>query len=109
MHATEFRTIDESTFESEIAQHGGLVLLDFWAEGCVPCKQLTRLLTELAPSLPDSVRIATIEAGPNPGLVQRFNICAVPTLVFLKDGVVVETRTGVDRRQVIKKLVDTYA
>lgn len=109
MASTTFPAIDEITFEREIGLSRGLVLLDFWNQGCVPCKQLSRVLAELAPSLPESVRIATVDAAENPALAQRFNVRSVPTLVFLKDGAVVDTRTGVDRKQVIKKIVETHA
>ena len=108
MNQPAFPAIDEASFEAEIAARKGLVLLDFWSQGCVPCKQLSRVLTELASSLPATVTIATIDAAGNPGLAQRFNVRSVPTLVFLKDGAVVETRTGVDRKQVLRKIVETH-
>jgi len=109
MSQSDFATVDETNFKAEVLDRGGLVLLDFWSNGCVPCKQLTRVLTELAPSLPDDVRIATVEVSANSDLAARFNVRSVPTLVFIKDGAAVETRTGVDRRQVLKKLVDAHA
>jgi thioredoxin 1 len=43
------------------------------------------------------------------GLVERFGVRAVPTVLFIKDGTVVETRTGVDRRQVLKKIIEAHA
>ena len=104
-----FLQLDDASFEAEVGQHPGLVVLDFWNQGCVPCKQLSRVLTELAPSLPEGVRVATVEASENPALASRFNVRSVPTLVFVKDGEVVEMRTGVDRKQVIKKIVETHA
>ncbi len=109
MTGTDFPSIDEANFESQVAARQGLTLLDFWNQGCVPCKQLSRVLTELAPTLPQGVVIATVDAAANPGLAQRFAVRSVPTLVFLKDGAVVDTRTGVDRKQVLKKIVETHA
>ena len=109
MNQADLPAVDEANFAAEVAAKSSLVVLDFWAAGCAPCKQLGRLLAELAPSLPPSVHIATVNVEDNPGLVHRFNVNAVPTLVFLKNGVVVETRTGIDRRQVIKKIVETHA
>ena len=108
MSGGAFPAIDESNFETEVTARKGLVLLDFWNEGCVPCRQLSRVLTELSPSLPAGVRIATINAAENPALVRRFDVRSVPTLVFLRDGTVVDTRTGVDRKQVIRKIVDAH-
>lgn len=101
--------VDEAGFDAAVMAPGGLVLLDFWAEGCVPCRQLARVLGELAPSLPGGARILTVDVRANPGLVSRFAVGSVPTLLVLKDGAVVERRTGVDRRQVLKKIVETHA
>ena len=53
--------------------------------------------------------LVQLDAAANPGLAQRFGVRSVPTLVFLKDGGVVDTRTGVDRKQVLKKIVETHA
>lgn len=108
MNDKAFPAIDESNFEAEIAARKGLVLLDFWNQGCVPCRQLTRVLTELAENLPEGVTIATVDAAENPGLAHRFNVRSVPTLVFLKDSAVVDTRTGVDRKQVIRKIIEAH-
>ncbi len=108
MSKAGFTTLGETTFDAEVGPGSGLTVLDFWAEGCVPCRQLSRVLVELAPSLPDNVRIATVNVQDNPALVARFNIATVPTLLFLKDGTEVDRRTGVDRRQVIKKIVETH-
>ena len=57
----------------------------------------------------DRVRIGTVKAEENIGLLDRYGIRSTPTLLFIKNGEVIETRTGVDRRQVLKKLVVSYA
>jgi thioredoxin 1 len=86
-----------------------LAVVDFWSENCVPCKQLTRVLSQLVTEIPPSVRIGTVKVNDNPNLAERFGVRAAPTLLFFKDGALVETRTGVDRRQVLKKLVEMHA
>ncbi len=75
----------------------------------MPCIQLTKVLKQLAPELPEGVRIGTVKAEENIGLLDRYGIRSTPTLLFIKNGEVIETRTGVDRRQVLKKLVASYA
>jgi len=102
-------TFDSASFEAEVLGREGLVLVDFWSQGCVPCKQLSRVLVQLAGDVPQCVRIGTVDAGAHPDLAARYGVRSVPTLLFFKDGAVVETRTGVDRRQVLKKLVETHA
>jgi thioredoxin 1 len=105
----EFAAWNEQNFDAEVLERPGLTMVDFWSEGCVPCKQLTRVLKELANDIPPQVRIGTVKVNDNPGLTDRFGVQGTPTLLFFKDGALVETRTGVDRRQVLRKLVETHA
>lgn len=100
---------NEQNFDHDVLQHAGLTIVDFWAERCVPCRQLAKVLTQLAPEVPDGVQIGTVKAEENMALLDRYGIRSTPTLLFIKNGDLVETRTGVDRRQVLKKLVETHA
>ena len=105
----DFIAWNEETFDVEVLRQPGLTVVDFWSEGCVPCKQLTRVLVQLSDEIPRSVRIGTVKVNDNMKLSERFGVRGTPTLLFFKDGAVVETRTGVDRRQVLKKLVEMHA
>src|SRR5262245_42269482 len=109
MTESQLAVFDSSNFEQDVLARRGLTLVDFWAEGCVPCRQLSRQLQQLMGEIPPEVRVGTVNARENPDLIKRYGVHSVPTLLFVKDGLVVETRTGVDRRQVLKKLVETYA
>lgn len=109
MNGSKVIAFDEKNFDAEVLAQDSLVLVDFWSEGCVPCKQLHRVLGQLAGEISPNVRIGMVDMGCNPSLVERFGVRAAPTLLFFKAGAVVETRTGVDRRQVLKKLVETHA
>lgn len=109
MAESDFAVWNEQNFDAEVLGQSGLAVVDFWSENCVPCKQLTRVLSQLAAEIPQSVRIGTVKVNDNPGLTARFGVQAAPTLLFFKDGVLVDTRTGVDRRQVLKKLVEMHA
>ena len=109
MSDAEFAAWHEGNFDAEVLQHRGLAVVDFWSEGCLPCKQLTRVLAQLSGEIPASVRIGTVKINDNMRLAERFNVRGAPTLLFFKDGTLVETRTGVDRRQVLKKLVEMHA
>ncbi len=109
MDENNFAVWTERNFEAEVLRQPGLAVVDFWSEGCVPCKQLTRVLTQLTTEIPQSVRIGTVKVNDNPELAERFGVRGTPTLLLFKDGALVHTRTGVDRRQVLKKLVETHA
>jgi len=100
---------NEANFEAAVLQRSGLTVVDFWSETCVPCRQLAKVLHQLADEVPAGVQIGTVKAEDNVGLLQRYGVRATPTLLFFKDGQVVEARTGVDRRQVLKKAVEAHA
>jgi thioredoxin 1 len=103
-----FAVWNEQNFDAEVRRQPGLALVEFWTENCVPCRQLTRVLSQLSAEIPAAVRIGTVKVNDNPDLAARFGVQASPTLLFFKDGALVDTRTGVDRRQVLKKLVETH-
>ena len=88
MSDSDFAVFDESNFDAEVLARHGVVLVDFWADGCVPCKQLSRQLAELADDIPPGVRIGTVNTGSNPFLADRFGVRTVPTLMFFKDGTI---------------------
>ncbi len=100
---------NEQNFDSEVLQRAGLTVVDFWSQSCVSCRQLAKVLNQLAPEVPDTVKIGTVKAEDNIALLDRYGVRSTPTLLFFKDGDVVETRTGVDRRQVLKKVVEELA
>ena len=89
-----FKKFSQHNFERDVINQKGLTVIDFWSESCVPCRQLAKILKQLVEEVPDDVTIGSVKAEDN---------------IELLDGELVETRTGVDRRQVIKKLVETYA
>jgi thioredoxin 1 len=105
----DFSILTADNFETEVLARPGLTVVDVWSPSCVPCRQLSRLLGQLATELPESVRIGTVNADENAALVTRYDVRSVPTLLFFKNGAIVETRTGVDRRQVLKKAIEAHA
>ena len=109
MSDTNLFVFDTNNFDQEVLGQKGLVLVDFWSDGCVPCKQLGRILEQLRTEVAPDVRIGTVKVNDNVALSQRYDVRGAPTLLFFKNGAVVETRTGVDRRQVLKKLVEEHA
>lgn len=81
----EIYIIDEEAFEEFIAEPG-IVVLDFAAEWCGPCKIMLPTLVELAVRYPKHVRVGRIDIDQDPALAERYEVRSIPTLVFLKDG-----------------------
>lgn len=100
---------DTANFDRDVLAHDGLVVVDFWSAGCVPCKQLTRVLQQLRTEIGPEVKIGSVKVDDNGALSERYGVRTSPTLLFFKHGAVVASRTGVDRRQVLKKLIEEHA
>jgi thioredoxin 1 len=78
--------VTESTWDAEVGNYKGAVVVDFWAPWCGPCKMLTPRLEELAGELAGNVKFCKVDIDENGDLSQRFNVTSIPCLVFLKDG-----------------------
>ena len=86
--------VTDETFKAEVLGSDKPVLLDFWAEWCGPCKQMTPALEELATELDGQVVIAKMNIEDSPETPMDFHVRGVPTLMVFKGGEVVATRSG---------------
>jgi len=87
--------IDMENFETEIMSYNGTVMVDFWAEWCGPCKALSPTIDEIALALPDGMKVCKINVDENQTLAQQFRVMSIPTVVFFKNGEVVNRFVGV--------------
>ena len=76
----------DGSFEADVLQNDKAVLLDFWAEWCGPCKQISPALEEIATELNGKVKIAKINIDENPSTPGKYAVRAIPTLILFKDG-----------------------
>ena len=99
-------TLTESNFEIEVTKSSQLVLVDFWAEWCGPCKMISPILDEIAKEKVGALKVAKVNVDDNQSLSARFNIRAIPSLLLFKDGQVRDQITGVTSK---KNLLDKIA
>jgi thioredoxin 1 len=86
--------ISDNDFEQEVLKAQGPVLVDFWAEWCGPCKQLSPVLDELATEMGDKLTVAKVNIEESPEAPQKYGVRGIPTLILFKDGQAVATKVG---------------
>lgn len=100
--------ITDDNFDEQVIKKKGLVLVDFWAEWCGPCRMVAPILDELAEEYEGQVTIAKLNVDENRQSSTRFNIRSIPTLLFFKDGAQVEQIIGASSKSAIKAKVQQH-
>ena len=100
--------VTDKTFEEETSQ--GLVLIDFWATWCGPCRMQAPILEQLESEFDeDELKIVKMDVDENPETARSFGIMSIPTLMFKKDGQVVKQVAGVHTKDQLKAIVEELA
>ena len=93
-------TITKENFEAEVKNSETIVLLDFWAEWCGPCRMLAPTIDEIAEER-DDIKVGKVNVDNDPELAKQFGIFSIPTLVVIKNGEVVSQNAGVRPKSAI--------
>ena len=101
-------TVTDASLEADVINTPGLVLVDFWAPWCGPCKTLAPLLNELAEDYQGQVRIAKINADDNKSAGERFTVRGLPTLILFENGIERERVLGLTSKSRLGALLDKH-
>ncbi len=99
-------SVTDAEFETSVLQNSKPAMIDFWAEWCQPCKMLAPTVEELADEYQDKLMVAKLNVDDNPQTATKYNIRGIPTLLFFKDGQIVQQLVGVKSKAEIKKIID---
>jgi len=102
-------TLTESNFDREINQNDKLVLVDFWAEWCGPCKLIAPLIDEIAREKNGTLTVGKVNIDENQNLSFKFNIRAIPTLLIFKNGQVRDQVTGITSKKDLLGRIEALA
>lgn len=100
------KILTDANFETETKN--GVVLVDFWATWCGPCRMQSPIIDELDEEIGDKVTFAKMDVDANPQTPQKFGIMGIPTLIIKKDGAVVEKLVGFHQKEMLEEVLDKY-
>lgn len=92
------KRVNKDDFESVVLQNEKLVIVDFYSDSCIPCKQLSPILGDVEDEFEDEIVVCKVNVNFDEELAQRYSVMASPTLVFFKDGQEVERIRGVVKK-----------
>lgn len=108
MEAVHPIEVTDQTFENEIASANGLVMVDFWAAWCGPCRMVGPVVQQLAQEYAGRMKVAKLDVDGNPKTTQRYNVRSIPSILFFKDGKHVDTVVGAVPKPQLEKKVQQH-
>ena len=102
---TTFSTSDNK-FDNDVIDSSIPVIVDFWAEWCGPCKQIGPILEEISNEKKDLINIYKLNVDENPEIPQKYGVRGIPTLMFFKDGKLLDTKVGSLPKNSINKWIE---
>ncbi len=96
--------LSEGTFDKTVSQ--GVVLVDFWAGWCGPCKMLGPTIEELAGAYEGRALVCKVDVDAEGGLASRFGVMSIPTVLFFQDGALKETLVGLQPKEAYSQKLD---
>ena len=88
------KAVSDDSFDTDVLQAEGPVVVDFWAEWCGPCKQIGPSLEEISDEMGDELTVAKINIDDNPMTPSKFGVRGIPTLMIFKEGELAATKVG---------------
>lgn len=100
--------ITTENFDTEVKQSEVPVLIDFWADWCMPCKMIAPVLEELSDTYAGKLKIGKLDVDAEPDVAANFNVVSIPTLLLFKDGQVVNQHVGAGPKPVLEGIFKDY-
>ncbi len=102
------QAVTDETFADEVEKSSGLTLIDFWAVWCGPCRMVGPIVEQLAEQYEGKLKVLKLDVDTNMKTSTRFNVRNIPSLLFFKDGRLVDTVVGAVPRQYLERKVQEH-
>ncbi|MGL9760573.1 MAG: thioredoxin TrxA [Symbiopectobacterium sp.] len=99
--------LTDNSFETDVLQAEGAILVDFWAEWCGPCKMIAPILNEISDEFEGRITVAKLNIDENPATAPKYGIRGIPTLLLFKNGEVVAKKVGALSKGQLKEFLNT--
>lgn len=90
--------VTDDTFQEQVLEAKGAVLVDLWAPWCGPCKQVAPVLEDIATEMGERLVLAKLDVDENPHTATRYGVSSIPTLMLFRDGELLDSRVGASSR-----------
>ena len=97
----------DSSFDTDVLQAEGPVLVDFWAEWCGPCKMIAPVLEEIAIEYGEKLKVCKMDVDANPDTAPKYGIRGIPTLILFNNGDVAGTKVGAGSKSQLAEFIDS--
>ncbi len=106
MSSANVLQLTDGNFKQEILS-GGVAMVDFWAEWCMPCKMLAPTIDEIADDYAGRIKVGKVDTDNNREISMKFGISAIPTVIIFKDGQMVKKFVGLQQKADLKAAIDS--